>query len=72
MALVFSQPALWSALLSQFFHIYSTLEEALATAAASDARLASLHRPFFSRLARSDAFLCDVRVAAAPRCAGRP
>ena len=62
MALVYSSPTLWSAQLSQFFHVYSALEDALAKGSASDARLAALHRQFFLRLARTEAFLCDVRV----------
>ncbi len=60
-ALAFSDPAVWAALLSQFWHVYLALEKALERAAATDARLGPLHRAFFARLARADAFLADVR-----------
>ena len=67
MVLAFSQPPLWSALLSQFFHVYTALETALveASAKAENPRVGALHRNFFARLARSDAFLADVRTRAA-------
>jgi hypothetical protein len=59
MPLVFGEPKIWAALLSQMYHVYATLEEVLAKA--SDPRVAALHRNFFARMARADAFLCDVR-----------
>jgi hypothetical protein len=61
MPLVFGEPKIWAALLSQMYHVYATLEEVLAKA--SDPRVAALHRNFFCRMARADAFLCDVRSA---------
>ena len=58
--LAFSQPKLWAALLSQFYYVFRALELGLEKAAAKDARVRSLHRPFFAQLGRADAFLADV------------
>ena len=58
--LAFSDPALWTQLLSQFFYVYRALEDALDQGASRDARVHALHAPFFSRLARSHAFLADI------------
>jgi hypothetical protein len=60
--LAFSDPVLWSQLLSQFFYLFRALEAALETAAATDARVHALQGPFLSRLARSSAFMADVRA----------
>ena len=62
-ALAFSDPALWSQLLSQFYYVFRSLETALERGSATDSRVHALHGTFFSRLARSSAFLSDVRQA---------
>ena len=58
MALVFADPAAWAALLSQFSHVFCTIESSLNTC--SDPRLAALHASFFLRLARRDPFVADI------------
>ena len=59
--LAFSDPKLWAELLSQFYYVFRALETALERGAATDSRVHALHSTFFSRLARSSAFLSDVR-----------
>ena len=59
--LAFSSKRVWAALLSQFYYVFRSLEAALESASSRDARVRRFHAPFFVQLARSDAFLADVR-----------